>query len=44
MLAMLHVPVEAAIAATLLLRSLTLWLPLLPGLFMIRAGMRGPAK
>ena len=34
--AMLGVPVAAALAATLLLRMLTLWLPLLPGLWLIR--------
>jgi uncharacterized protein (TIRG00374 family) len=41
-LAMLGVPVAAALAATLLLRVLTLWLPLVPGLWLIRrAGQRG---
>lgn len=41
-LAMLDVPAAAALAATLLLRMLTLWLPLLPGLWLIRrAGYRG---
>lgn len=35
-LAMLDVPVAAALAATLLLRMLTLWLPLLPGMWLIR--------
>lgn len=35
-LAMLGVPVAAALAATLLLRMLTLWLPLLPGLWLMR--------
>jgi uncharacterized protein (TIRG00374 family) len=44
MLAMLRVPVEAAIAATLLLRTLTLWLPLMPGLVVMRAGLRRPQK
>jgi uncharacterized protein (TIRG00374 family) len=34
--AMLGVPVAAALAATLLLRMLTLWLPLAPGLWLIR--------
>ena len=34
--AMLGVPVAAALAATLLLRILTLWLPLLPGLWLMR--------
>lgn len=35
-LAMLGQPVAAALAATLLLRVLTLWLPLVPGLWLIR--------
>jgi uncharacterized protein (TIRG00374 family) len=35
-LAMLGVPAAAALAATLLLRMLTLWLPLLPGLWLMR--------
>jgi uncharacterized protein (TIRG00374 family) len=35
-LAILGVPVEAALAGTLLLRGLTLWLPLIPGLLMAR--------
>ena len=30
------VPLEAAIAATVLLRDLSLWLPLLPGLVLLR--------
>ncbi len=34
--AMLGVPVAAALAATLLLRALTLWLPLVPGLWVMR--------
>jgi uncharacterized membrane protein YbhN (UPF0104 family) len=38
MLALLGIPAAAALAATLLLRMLTLWLPLLPGMWMtIRA-------
>lgn len=40
MLVMLGVQVEAALAATLLLRTLTLWLPLVPGLFLIRKKRR----
>lgn len=35
-LAMLGVPVEAALTGTLLLRGLTLWLPLVPGLLLAR--------
>ena len=38
--AMLGVPVAAALAATLLLRVLTLWLPLAPGLWLIRRKQR----
>lgn len=40
MLGVLGVPVEAALAATLLLRTLTLWLPLLPGLVLLRGHRR----
>lgn len=36
MLRLLGTPFEAALAATLLLRGFTLWLPLLPGLFFTR--------
>jgi uncharacterized protein (TIRG00374 family) len=36
MLRLLGTPFEAALAATLLLRGLTLWLPLLPGLLVTR--------
>jgi Mg2+-importing ATPase len=35
-LALLGVPVEAALTGTLLLRGLTLWLPLLPGILLAR--------
>ncbi len=46
MLSLLGVPVAAALAATLLLRGFTLWLPLLPGLAMMRGsrGRRRPAR
>jgi len=37
MLRLLGVPLEAAFAATMLLRLMTLWLPLVPGLVMMRA-------
>lgn len=37
---LLGVPVEAAFAATMLLRLLTLWLPLLPGLYLMRSILR----
>jgi uncharacterized membrane protein YbhN (UPF0104 family) len=36
MLRLFGVPFEAALAATLLLRGFTLWLPLLPGLVITR--------
>lgn len=39
-LALLGVPVEAALTGTLLLRGLTLWLPLGPGLFLARHELR----
>lgn len=41
MLSSLGVPVEAALAATLLLRGLTFWLPMLPGLWLARREVRG---
>ncbi|MBX4199886.1 flippase-like domain-containing protein [Candidatus Parcubacteria bacterium] len=34
-LALLGVPIEAAIAATILIRGFTLWIPLIPGSFMV---------
>jgi len=36
MLRLTGVPFEAAVTAILLLRGLTLWLPLLPGLILLR--------
>ena len=36
MLTLMGVPIEAALAGTLILRGLTLWLPLLPGLYFAR--------
>ncbi|AMK22941.1 MULTISPECIES: lysylphosphatidylglycerol synthase transmembrane domain-containing protein [Sphingomonadaceae] len=39
-LGLLGVPIENAFAATMLLRILTLWLPLLPGLMMMRSALR----
>ena len=36
LLTLMHVPLEAALAGTLILRGFTLWLPLLPGLFFAR--------
>jgi uncharacterized protein (TIRG00374 family) len=41
MLSLLGVPVPAALAGTLLLRGFTLWLPLLPGLVLMRGSFRG---
>jgi uncharacterized protein (TIRG00374 family) len=44
-IAMLHVheiPLEAALAATLLLRGFTFWLPMLPGLWLARRELRRP--
>ncbi|HZI89326.1 MAG TPA: lysylphosphatidylglycerol synthase transmembrane domain-containing protein [Candidatus Polarisedimenticolia bacterium] len=38
-LRVLGVPLEAAVAATLLLRGFTLWLPMLPGLWLARREM-----
>ncbi|MDD1450228.1 lysylphosphatidylglycerol synthase transmembrane domain-containing protein [Sphingomonas sp. H160509] len=43
MLALMGVPVEAALAATLLLRVVTLWLPLVPGFVLIRGALRDKA-
>lgn len=43
MLRSLGIPFEAALIATLLLRGLTLWLPLLPSLLMMRGGARSPS-
>lgn len=40
-LRLLHVPIEAALAATLLLRGLTLWLPMVPGLWWARRELAG---
>ena len=42
--AMLHlygIGIEAALAATILLRGLTLWLPMLPGFWLVRRELRG---
>lgn len=40
MLTLMGVPLEAALAASLLLRVFTLWLPLLPGFLVIRTALR----
>ncbi len=43
-LRLLGTPVEAAFAGTMLLRLLTLWLPLVPGMLIMRAGLKRHAK
>jgi uncharacterized membrane protein YbhN (UPF0104 family) len=40
MLGVLGVPIEAALAATLLLRGFTLWLPMFPGMLLARWALR----
>ncbi|WP_052420850.1 lysylphosphatidylglycerol synthase transmembrane domain-containing protein [Paraburkholderia ferrariae] len=40
MLRLLGVPIEAALAATLLLRAFTFWLPMLPGVWLARIELR----
>lgn len=40
MLTLLGVPLEAALTATILLRGMTLWLPMLPGLWLVRRALR----
>ena len=42
-LGILHVPIEAALTATLLLRGFTFWLPMLPGLIMAKKEIGGKA-
>lgn len=44
MLRMLQVPLEAAVAATFLLRGLTLWLPMIPGLLVTRRMLKAMPK
>lgn len=44
MMSSLGIPFEAALTATLLLRGMTLWLPLLPSLVMMRSGTRNRIK
>jgi glycosyltransferase 2 family protein len=41
LLRVLAVPLEAALAATLLLRGMTLWLPMLPGMWLARREVAG---
>lgn len=43
-LGLLGVPIAAAFAATMLLRILILWLPLLPGMVMARSILKRPVK
>ena len=40
MLGVLGVPIEAALTATILLRGFTLWLPMLPGMWLVRHALR----
>jgi uncharacterized membrane protein YbhN (UPF0104 family) len=40
MLGVMGVPIEAALTSTLLLRGLTLWLPMLPGMWLARWALR----
>lgn len=40
LLGLLGVPIEAALAATLLLRGFTVWLPMLPGIWLTRRELR----
>lgn len=40
MLGAMKVPLETALAGTLLLRGLTLWLPMLPGMYLARRALR----
>lgn len=42
MLMLLGSPLEAALTATLLLRGFTLWLPMLPGVWLVRREAGGP--
>jgi hypothetical protein len=40
----LGTPIEAALAATLLLRGFTVWLPMVPGLLLTRGALRGDVR
>lgn len=40
MLRMMDVPIEAALSATILLRGFTLWLPMIPGMWLVRWALR----
>jgi glycosyltransferase 2 family protein len=42
MLTLLGLPIETAFAAMLLLRGLTFWLPMLPGLWFAREELLAP--
>ena len=44
LLGLLDIPLEAALTATLVLRCLTFWLPMLPGLWLARREMVGKAQ
>jgi uncharacterized membrane protein YbhN (UPF0104 family) len=41
MLSFLGMAIETALAATILLRGLTFWLPMVPGLWLARLELRG---
>lgn len=40
MLGLLDVPIETALAATIILRGLTFWMPMIPGLWLVRRELR----
>ena len=44
MLRLLRIPIEAGLAATLMLRAYTLWLPMIPGFFILRRESRRAVK
>jgi hypothetical protein len=44
MLALLGLPLEAAVATTMILRGFTYWLPMLPGLFIARHELKESAS
>lgn len=44
MLGLVGVPIEAALTATLLMRGFTLWLPMLPGLWLAKRALGGTAN
>ena len=44
MLGLLHVPIKAGLAATLMLRAFLLWIPMIPGFFVLRRESRHLVK